>query len=71
MEAWPLRHLLLAVLQELQIHLSSLTPEIKPSLTNSVTWDKSLLWLIVSPEGSKREVSEGPYAPASQSSVRK
>lgn len=41
--AWPLSRLLLAVFQALQTHLPSLPPQIRPLLTHSVTWDKSLL----------------------------
>lgn len=59
--AWPLSHLLLAVFQDLQIHLSSptSTPQTGPLLTY---WNKSLL-PSVSPkvkEGTKPEVSTDP-----------
>ena len=58
---WPLSRLLLAVFQELQIHLSSPTPQIGHLLTHSLTWAKSLLPSgPQSPQKSKKELNERP-----------
>lgn len=56
--ACPLSHLLLAVFQELQIHLSSPNPQVRQLLTHSATWGKSLLSGPQSPQKSKMELNQ-------------